>query len=337
MTPWEHNQKLLRERTPLYRYQAGEDFKAWQEKSLAKLNELLGLPLKKCESKFTVEYDRMEENFREIRFTFQSEEGYTLPCHLLVPLGAQGKLPLFICLQGHSKGMHISLGRTHWPSEGEFHDNGDRDFAPRIVKEGYCALTLEQRNFGECGGTEKGPACYNSAMTALLIGRTTIGERVWDIQRAIDVVLENFSFVDENKIGCMGNSGGGTATFYAGCIDDRIKFVMPSCAVCTYKDSIAAMEHCSCNYVPNIANYFDMGDLAGLIAPRSFVIVAGKDDPIFPLSGVEECFGITKTLYAAAGAPERCKLVVGNGAHRFYADDAWPVMNPFVREECGSV
>ncbi|MGI6538986.1 MAG: acetylxylan esterase [Caldicoprobacterales bacterium] len=169
-------------------------------------------------------------------------------------------------------------------------------------------------------------------MTALLIGRTTIGERVWDIQRAIDVLDKYFPQVDMDKIICMGNSGGGTATFYAGCLEPRIKYVMPSCAVCTYKDSIAAMHHCSCNYVPHIRKYFEMGDLAGLIAPRVLVIVAGKEDKIFPINGVIESYELAQSLYKAAGADGRCKLVIGEGGHRFYADEAWPVMNEFVNK-----
>ena len=100
---------------------------------------------------------------------------------------------------------------------------------------------------------------------------------------------------------------------------------MPSCAVCTYKHSIAAMEHCVCNFIPNIANYFDMGDLAGMIAPRKLVVVNGKSDNIFPDEGVRESYEIIKKMYEAAGVPDNCALVTGNGGHRFYADDSWPV------------
>ena len=44
-----------------------------------------------------------------------------------------------------------------------------------------------------------------------------------------------------------------------------------------------------CNYVPGILTQFDMGDIAGLIAPRPLVIVNGaKDDGIFPLNSALE-------------------------------------------------
>ena len=225
--------------------------------------------------------------------------------------------------------MHKSLGRVKYP--GEIID-GDRDFAVRAVKEGYCALALEQRCFGECGGIESTgePDCYRASMAAMLIGRTAIGERVWDVQRAIDILEKYFPQADAQKIICMGNSGGGTTALFAACVEPRIGFAMPSCYFCTFDDSIAAIYHCICNLVPGIRKYFDMGDLAGFIAPRPLVLVAGKDDDIFPIEGVKKAFATAQKYYAAANAADNIKLVVGDGGHRFYADDAWPVMNLFI-------
>ena len=57
------------------------------------------------------------------------------------------------------------------------------------------------------------------------------------------------------------------------------------------------------------------------------MVVAGRHDPIFPISGVEKAFNTIREVYRAAGAPEACELVVGEGEHRFFADLAWPVFN----------
>jgi hypothetical protein len=54
--------------------------------------------------------------------------------------------------------------------------------------------------------------------------------------------------------------------------------------------------------------------------------VAGKDDPIFPVWGVRKAFRRLKAIYRACGAEDRCRLVIGDGGHRFYADKAWPVL-----------
>ena len=330
--PLEQNRALAHAIVPSMAYDGKESFAAWQKKARAKLEALMGLPFTRCEDKLDIEYQKQMDGFTEIRFTFQSEESYFVPAVLWIPDGAQKPLPTVICLQGHSTGMHISLGRPVYPKDVESINGGDRDFCVRALAEGYCTIALEQRCFGECGGTEKGPDCGQSSLNALLIGRTTIGERVWDIQRLIDVLEAHFSeWADCSALICMGNSGGGTATFYAACVEERICYVMPSCAVCEYDDSILAVPHCTCNYIPQIRQFFEMGDLTGLLAPRPFVLVSGVDDPIFPKHGVRKSFDKAQALYAAAGAPENCKLVVGQGAHRFYADEAWPVMNAFVR------
>lgn len=323
-SPRLHNQTILKQTVPALRYAPGCDFVKWAEKARAKLRELLGLPFLPCDDAFEIEARAEYPAYSEVRFIFQSEAGYFVPCHLLLPKGTGKVPPLAVCLQGHSKGMHLSLGRIKYEGDAESIAGG-RDFALQAVKAGFCALTVEQRNFGECGGTPDGPDCYISAMTALLLGRTTIGERVWDVSRALDTVARHFPQIDTDNVLCLGNSGGGTATFYAACLDTRIKLAIPSCSVCTYKDSIAAVEHCACNFIPQIARYFDMGDLGGLIAPRALVVVAGEQDDIFPITGVRESYQQIQSLYAYAGAADRCRLVVSSGGHAFPPDKAWPV------------
>ena len=307
---------------------SGKDYAEWSGKAREKLKELLGMDkFKKVAPALEIEYEKKLEGATEIRFTYESEAGYRVPCHMLLPDGVKNP-PVMIALQGHSKGMHISLGRPKYDGDEETISGGDRDFCVRAIKEGYATIALEQRNFGECGGTSEGPQCTYSSLTALLMGRTTVGERVWDIARLIDVLEESFADkIDVDKICCMGNSGGGTATVYVAALEDRIKLVMPSCAMCTFKDSIGAMPHCACNFVPHMAEHFDMGDLMALAFPKYFIQVSGIEDPIFPLAGAIEVFEKGRRAYSENGAEDKTVLVKGDGGHRFYADDAWPYVH----------
>lgn len=308
--------------TPVAMAYDGGDFADWQARARAQLTALLGMDrMETCDLNPTIEAQEQTPGYTQYTFHFQSEPGYDTPCCLLVPPGA-GPFPLAVCLQGHSKGMHISLGQARYPGDAESIAGG-RDFALQAIAHGYCALTVEQRGMGLCGGDENGPHCYVHTMGNLLLGRTTIGERIWDIRRAIDAVSRLFEQADTKNVLCMGNSGGGTAAFYASCVLPEITRTIASCSVCTFGDSIMAMEHCSCNFIPHIRQYFDMGDLAGLIAPRPLVIVAGREDPIFPLPGVLESYRTVQALYRAAGAPDACALAIGEGGHRFYPDLAW--------------
>lgn len=320
--------QLLHSCIPKMRYTGEESFEAWQEKAREKLWALLGLDyFQKCDDAFAIEWEKETEDGKDIRFTFQSEENYYVPCRLLIPKNIEKPIKTVICIQGHSKGMHISLSEPKYKGDEMTIMDGDRDFARRAIKEGYAAIAIEQRYMGECGGDENGPSCSHTALPALLLGRCAVGERVWDVMRLIDVIEKHFSCLDQDHIMCLGNSGGGTTTYYAACVEKRIQCAVPSCSVCTYKDSIGTMEHCACNYIPHIAEYFDMGDLSGMIAPRKLVVVHGKEDTIFPEKGVKESFETIKKMYEAANVQEQCRLVTGSEGHRFYADDAWAVIH----------
>ena len=322
---------LMRDRTPLLRYNEERDFGAWRTEVYNKLTELIGDMPERVPLNLRVEWTNDTEEYLEYRIVFDVEAETSVPAHLLVPHKAKKPCPAIICLQGHSTGMHISLARAIYENDDKSINGGDRDFAIQAVREGYAALVIEQRAFGERisqriinNNPYYRTTCYLPSMAASLLGRTMLGERVWDISRAIDA-LEQFSEIDSEKIACMGNSGGGTATYYAACLDERIKIAMPSCAVCSFSQSIGVLYHCACNYVPFLGKYVDMGDLAALIAPRPLVVVAGAKDTGFLLPGVETEYEIIKKIYAAAGAPDACELVVGPEGHRFYANPSWDV------------
>ena len=283
------------------------------------------------ETEFTEDAD---PRFTEIRFTFESEPGFRVPAHLLIPkapsrLEKGGKLPVMICLQGHSTGMHISIGRAKFPGDEETIAGG-RDFALQAVDRGYIAIAMEQRGLGEL---KHGGGCLLPASQALLLGRTLLGERIYDITRLIDAIENGLSdCADPSRIYMMGNSGGGTATWHSAAIEHRLAAVMPSCAFNLYRKSIFAMDHCICNHIPHILENMEMPDLAMLSAPTPVVIVCGKEDPIFPLDGVKEGFETVKAVYAAAGVPDACRLVVGPAGHRFYPDESWPVFEALTAE-----
>ena len=95
---------------PAMRYDGSEPFTDWQKKARNKLEELLGLPFAKCDDMFRITDKVESDGYTRIDFEFQSEEGYFVPCNLLIPAGIKEALPGVICLQGHSTGKHITIG-----------------------------------------------------------------------------------------------------------------------------------------------------------------------------------------------------------------------------------
>ncbi len=314
----------LKKNKPLLSYDGKISFEEWRALAKDKLTELLGLPFEMCDPEFTITEKAEKDGYTQIKLTVQTEKGYFVPCYFLVPHNNKKKLPLTICLSGHGGGMHIVAGIAK-NEEDEKMLTGwhHRAMGLRAVRDGRCALIIEARNFGESSLKGYGTSCTEASKIAILMGRTVIGERVWDAMRILDAVLDNFDRIDADNIVCTGNSGGGTATYYLAAMDERITAAAPSCSICTYEDSIAAMEHCMCNHIPSIRKYFEMGDLAGLIAPRKLVIAAGEKDVIFPIEGTKKTFETVKHLYKINDAEENCVLVIGNGGHLNYADEIW--------------
>lgn len=312
---------------PYYLYDETKDYANWKGQLREKFIELLGIKnIEKnaCPLNVQIESEEQKDGYKQIRFVFESEKNAFVPCYLLIPDTGMEKYPVAITLQGHSTGFHNSIGVVKYEQDEAYQPRGQ--FAIQAVRQGFVALAIEQRGMGERRPTGKNlqsaNMCEYEAHIALLLGRTILGERVWDVSKAIDV-LENFPMCDTEKILITGNSGGGTMTYYASCYDERIKLAVPSCAFCTYKDSIMDLFHCSCNFIPHAYEWFEMQDLSCLIAPRRLAIIAGEEDPIFPIHGVEEGYKTVEKIYKMEGVSENCRLIKTPKGHWWCEDIVW--------------
>ncbi len=308
------------------------DYNAQRDAIGAKLRELLHLDAIEKNAApspdLQIEYEEKCEGYTKIRFTFQSEVGTRVPCYLLIPDMGKDKYPVAITLQGHSTGFHNSVGEIKFEHDIEYQATRGK-FGIQAVENGYIAFCIEQRGMGERVPTtpdRAGGLCFFTAMRSLMLGRCILGERLFDIKCAIDL-LPLFPQCDTEKILITGNSGGGTASYYAPCYDKRIGLSVPSCAFCPYDYSIFDVQHCTCNYIPSAFRYFEMQDLAILIAPRPLAIVAGKRDNGFLIEGVRKGYETVKKIYAAASAPDACHLVETPKGHYWCVDIMWDTIN----------
>ena len=321
---------LTKKIQPKLAFNDGMDFLAWKNEVREKLLELVGIDRiaeNACPLNIQIESEEQKDGYKQIRFVFESETGSLVPCYLLIPDTGKEKYPVAITLQGHSSGVHNSVGLVKFPQDEEYQTRGK--FAVQAVKNGFIALAIEQRGMGERRPSERhqnaANMCEYEAHIALLLGRTILGERMWDVSKAIDA-LAMFPQCDLNKILITGNSGGGTMSFYAACFDERIKLSVPSCAFCSYEDSIMNWFHCACNFIPHAYEWFEMQDLSCLIAPRRLVVVAGEEDHIFPMYGVEKGYETIKKIFEKSGQKENCKLVKTPKGHWWCKDIVWPAI-----------
>ncbi|MCD4831272.1 MAG: alpha/beta hydrolase family protein [Anaerohalosphaeraceae bacterium] len=315
-----------------------EELKDWQKAFRPKLREALGIDKIENRGSCSLEPKMLSEETLDTHirqeWSIFSEPGFEIPFFLLLPKGQTKPAPLVLTPHGHSKlAKNIYVGI--WRNEAEKAEiaDGDRDIALQAVEAGYVAIAPDVRGFAdlrlkEDKASDESYSDRKLQMRALMFGRTLIGERVWDIGRLIDYAKTR-SEIDTGKIMITGNSGGGTVSLFAAACDERIGIAVPSSYFCTFEGSIGSIRHCECNYIPGIMTMAEMYDIAGLIAPRPFLAVNGKEDKIFPIESAKYAYKKLKEIYEVAGAGEVCKLAIGNGGHRYYKDLVWD----FVKEQ----
>ncbi|MDD4871210.1 MAG: alpha/beta hydrolase family protein [Kiritimatiellae bacterium] len=307
--------QVMKDLKPELAFTEGSDVKKWQAILRAKLRELIAVPLDwdhKVEAQIT--HIGETDDYTHDEVTFSAEPGCNIVAYLVKPKKAKSPYPVMLCLQGHNKdGIKTSMNPEA---------KGGRNFALWAIRYGWAAIALEQRGYGKRAGS----GCQIEAMKALMVGKHIVGERAFDVMRTIDFI-ETQKDLDPHRIGSMGNSSGGTTTFYAACLDPRIRLAVVSCSFCTFEQSWMERTHCPCGYIPGILKFADMPDLAGLIAPQHLLIVAGRDDTLAKLSGVQEGFTRVQTIFKAADCLNNVKLIVGEGGHDFYPAQAWPEIN----------
>jgi hypothetical protein len=197
------------------------------------------------------------------------------------------------------------------------------DFAIQVVERGLAAVAIEPMGFGcrrDPLTKAKGAAAYACqpvAGSALLLGETMIGWRVYDVMRAIDWI-ETRAELDAKRVGCIGISGGGTCALFSAAVEPRIRAALVSGYLNTFRACIMSMSHCIDNYVPGILQWAEMYDVAGLIAPRPLFSEGGDRDPIFPMAATRESFARVKKIYEVFGAGDAVQQEIFSGVHEFH-------------------
>ena len=103
------------------------------------------------------------------------------------------------------------------------------------------------------------------------------GVMLWDMQRLMDYA-EGLDYVDAERIGCVGFSGGGQASMWLAAMDERISLAVISGYLHNYPESMLHSHLCCCNYFLGLWELADVIDICSLIAPRPLFLGNGDED-----------------------------------------------------------
>jgi dienelactone hydrolase len=305
---------------------------AWQRELRARLTDLLGgFPRERAPLRAATIETRSFPGYTREKLVFDSGPGVSVLAYLLMPRSAPRPAPVVICIPGHGRGVDDIVGIDDKGQDRTDKAGYQHDFAIQAAEAGLAALAIEPMGFGcrrDPINARKGlgqKACEPVAGGALMTGQTLIGWRVWDVMRTVDLI-ESRPELDASRVGCMGISGGGTATLFSTALEPRIRAALVSGYLNTFRDSVGSLAHCVDNYIPGILNWAEMHDIAGLIAPRPLFAESGDQDAIFPVAASIASFAEVQKIYEVFGSGDRAAHEVFPGEHSFWGKQAIPFL-----------
>jgi len=311
-----------------YRFQAESLAQAerWQIKVRAALLDLVGFqstPSVSLEPRMIEQVDK--GSYLREKILLRTSPDSLMPVYLLLPKEGPAPHPVVLAFHGHGYGVKDIVGLWEDGEERDVPDGYHKDFAVALCRRGFAVAAPEIACFGERQtdfsyldtsiGQGVPTTCTHTAMLAFHLGGSVVGLRVYEGRRLVDY-LETRSDVDASRLGAMGISGGGMHTFFSTCLDERIRACVVSGYYATFQDSILAMSHCACNFVPGLHRFGEMYDLVGLIAPRPLLVEAGTRDPIFPMPAVVRSVERAREVYRTFGIEDRIETDYFEGRHQ---------------------
>lgn len=161
-----------------------------------------------------------------------------------------------------------------------------------------------------------GTAGHNRiGVSAALLGWNTATFRVWDGMRAIDY-LTSRSDIDGRRIGCMGNSGGGTLTAFLTALDDRITASSPSCYITSLTQVCGSIgpQDAEQNIFGQMGFGMDHAELLLLRSPAPVCLCSARQD-YFPIAGARQAFQRVQGVYRRLGQENRVMMAENDGPH----------------------
>jgi acetyl xylan esterase AXE1 len=243
------------------------------------------------------------------KIIYESLPGHHVTSNLYIPSG-KGPFPAVLLFCGHEPDSkaYADYQRT----------------AILFANNGFVVLVIDPISQGEryqltdkegkrvmMGGGEH--MLFNAG--GLLAGRGAVADELWDNVRSLDY-LASRKEVDTSRIGCLGNSGGGTQTTYFVGFDPRIKVSAPCSYFASRERNLYYMGASDgCQHIPGEGEKkLEIADFMIMAAPKPTLILAGKFDFVDDV-GVQIAFSELQRVYSRLGAPDRCKLFVYEDGH----------------------
>jgi cephalosporin-C deacetylase-like acetyl esterase len=292
---------------------APADFAAYRDEKRAYLLEALGGFPERTPLNAQVVGQGAGEGYRFEKILFESQPGFHVTGVLFLPSDTSKPVPGVIVPCGHS--ANGKAMESYQRASILLAKNGIASFCYDPIGQGERYFYLKEDGTPELGATVEHTMI---GVSAILTGTNTAMFRIWDGMRALDY-LESRPEIDPKRLGCTGNSGGGTLTSYLMALDDRIQCAAVSCYLTSFERLLGTIgpQDAEQNVFGQIAAGIDHGDYILMRAPKPTLICSATKD-FFDIQGTWDTFRAAKRVYSKLGFSERVDLIENLDEHGFH-------------------
>ncbi len=153
---------------------------------------------------------------------------------------------------------------------------------------------------------------------AIFLGHNTARFMIHDMVRSLDY-MEERPDIDGERLGAMGNSGGGTQTSYIMALDERIKAAAPSCYITSFDRLVNTIgpQDSEQNIFGQLAWGMDHAEYLTMRAPMPVMVCAATDD-FFDIGGTHDSVERARRTFEALGYEDRLTLTETEGTHGWH-------------------
>jgi dienelactone hydrolase len=301
-------------------------FDSWRDRFRRRLNTLMAPWPESVPLHPEMEEEAAYDGYRRYRLVFDTEETMSVPAYLLVPHNRAGPGSGVLAVHGHGPGKSRICG-----TEADAEPGGD--YAAELARRGHVVLAPDLRCFGERADWNPPDhyGCDTNLVHQVMGGWNPLTQNVWDLQRALDVLIDH-PLVDPARIGVVGFSYGGTMALFLAACDTRVATTVVSGYFSSWAEAHKVpWNMCGSQVLFGMLGRMEHADVGALIAPRPLLVQTGREDLLFPVAAFEDSVARLRRVYAHLGAPDCLEDHVFDGEHQWDGARAYP----FVEERLG--
>jgi hypothetical protein len=151
------------------------------------------------------------------------------------------------------------------------------------------------------------------------IGETLLGIQVSDNMRAVDLLC-SLPYVDPEKIGVTGASGGGNQTMWFAALDERVKAAVPVVSVGSFESYVMG-SNCICEL---LIDGFTLSEEAGVLALANAIMPCNHDkdsNPTFYPSEMMRTYANARKVFDLTGRSDHIAYRTFDLTHGYMKED----------------